>query len=248
MEAGGVVSVGTPDEISRDPRALAAYLGASAEALTPSGTAAVSNGARPRRCQRGRARTWLIDEWERSRAFAEGGGHGFVFDRTRTSRNRRTPLGIGRRAARRFGHRSRPTQLRTLAAVMAVLCGLGAYLAAAPASTPGIGVAGAASNNSLSASLRRASTSTRGIVGNKINVVFPVVSLNSLAGKEGFAEDYEFSEQTKAIKFFVGLVNQEGDPRQEDQPHHRHLTTRPTRRACAPCARTGRREVRLPSP
>jgi ABC-type branched-subunit amino acid transport system ATPase component len=47
MEAGGVVSVGTPDEISRDPRALAAYLGASAEALTPSGTAAVSNGARP---------------------------------------------------------------------------------------------------------------------------------------------------------------------------------------------------------
>ena len=42
-------------------------------------------------------------------------------DRTRTSRSRRTPLGIGRRAARRFGHRSRPTQLRTLAAVMAVL-------------------------------------------------------------------------------------------------------------------------------
>jgi hypothetical protein len=128
----------------------------------------------------------------------------------RTRSGRRTPLAIGRRSVRRFGHRSRPAQLRTLAAVMAVVCGLGAYLAAAPASTPGIGVAGAASNNSLAASLSRASTSTRGIVGNKINVVFPVVSLNSLAGKEGFAEDYEFSEQDKAIKYFVGLVNQKG--------------------------------------
>jgi ABC-type branched-subunit amino acid transport system ATPase component len=47
MEAGAMVSLGTPDEISRDPRALAAYLGASAEALTPSGTAVVGNGARP---------------------------------------------------------------------------------------------------------------------------------------------------------------------------------------------------------
>ena len=44
MEAGAVVSTGTPDEVSRDPRALAAYLGASAEALTPS-TVAASGGA-----------------------------------------------------------------------------------------------------------------------------------------------------------------------------------------------------------
>ena len=37
METGQVVSVGTPDEVSRDPRALAAYLGASDEALLVSG-------------------------------------------------------------------------------------------------------------------------------------------------------------------------------------------------------------------
>ncbi|MDA8356197.1 MAG: ATP-binding cassette domain-containing protein [Actinomycetota bacterium] len=37
MESGAVVSGGTPDEVSRDPRALAAYLGASAEALEVSG-------------------------------------------------------------------------------------------------------------------------------------------------------------------------------------------------------------------
>jgi hypothetical protein len=123
---------------------------------------------------------------------------------------RRSPFGLGRRALRRFGHRPRPTQFRTLATIVIVVCGLGAYLAAAPSSTPGIGVAGAASSGDLAASLNQASTSTRGISGNKINVVFPVVSLNSLAGKEGFAQDIEFGEQTKAIKYFVSLVNKKG--------------------------------------
>ena len=37
METGSVVSSGTPDEVGRDPRALAAYLGASEEALAVSG-------------------------------------------------------------------------------------------------------------------------------------------------------------------------------------------------------------------
>ena len=37
METGQVVSSGSPDEVSRDPRALAAYLGASDEALQVSG-------------------------------------------------------------------------------------------------------------------------------------------------------------------------------------------------------------------
>jgi ABC-type branched-subunit amino acid transport system ATPase component len=37
METGQVVSSGPPDEVSRDPRALAAYLGASDEALLVSG-------------------------------------------------------------------------------------------------------------------------------------------------------------------------------------------------------------------
>jgi hypothetical protein len=41
-------------------------------------------------------------------------------------------------------------------------------------------------------------------------VVFPVVSLNSLAGKEGFAADAEFGEQVKAIKLFVGQINDTG--------------------------------------
>jgi hypothetical protein len=56
----------------------------------------------------------------------------------------------------------------------------------------------------------QASTSTRGVTSGSINVVFPVVSLNSLAGKEGFAEDAEFGEQTKAIRLFVKQINDAG--------------------------------------
>jgi ABC-type branched-subunit amino acid transport system ATPase component len=41
METGAVVSSGTPDQVRRDPRALAAYLGASDEALAVSGAVPV---------------------------------------------------------------------------------------------------------------------------------------------------------------------------------------------------------------
>jgi hypothetical protein len=55
-----------------------------------------------------------------------------------------------------------------------------------------------------------ASTSSRGVSKGSVNVVFPVVSLNSLAGKEGFAADAEFGEQVKAIKLFVNQINNTG--------------------------------------
>ena len=42
METGAVVAAGTPDEVRRDPRALAAYLGASDEAINVSGPVAPS--------------------------------------------------------------------------------------------------------------------------------------------------------------------------------------------------------------
>jgi Periplasmic binding protein len=60
------------------------------------------------------------------------------------------------------------------------------------------------------ASVSSASTSSRGISGNTINVVFPVVSLGSLAGQEGFAQDPEYAEQSKAINFYVDQVNKSG--------------------------------------
>ncbi len=46
METGAVVSAGTPEEVGADPRALAAYLGASEEALAVSGAAATRTPAR----------------------------------------------------------------------------------------------------------------------------------------------------------------------------------------------------------
>jgi hypothetical protein len=55
-----------------------------------------------------------------------------------------------------------------------------------------------------------ASTSARGVTAHSINVVFPEVSLNSLAGQEGFAEDAEYGEQTKAIELFVTQINDSG--------------------------------------
>jgi hypothetical protein len=55
-----------------------------------------------------------------------------------------------------------------------------------------------------------ASTSSRGVTKTSINVVFPVVALNSLAGQEGFAADAEFGEQTKAINLFVNHINDSG--------------------------------------
>jgi hypothetical protein len=56
----------------------------------------------------------------------------------------------------------------------------------------------------------QASTSTRGVTAKSINVVFPVVNLQALSSQLGFAGDVEFTEQTKAIKLFVGEINKKG--------------------------------------
>jgi hypothetical protein len=98
------------------------------------------------------------------------------------------------------------TKLRTVGVVAGVAASVVAYLAVSPAASSGTSSATSSSGRALAS----ASTSTRGIVGKTINVVFPVVSLNSLAGKEGFANDVEFGEQKKAIRFFTGLINTQG--------------------------------------
>jgi hypothetical protein len=89
--------------------------------------------------------------------------------------------------------------------VCATACGSPSPSASsAPPSTGGASTGGAPSP------VDTASLSSRGVTAHAINVVFPVVSLNSLAGKEGFAEDAEFGEQTKAIRLFVGQINDDG--------------------------------------
>jgi hypothetical protein len=102
----------------------------------------------------------------------------------------RTPL--------RFG----AARLSTLVMIGAVL--VGAVVSSAITALPG--QAAAAQPSPVSG----ASTSARGVTGGAINVVFPVVALNSLAGREGFAEDAEYGEQTKAIELFVKQINSAG--------------------------------------
>ena len=70
----------------------------------------------------------------------------------------------------------------------------------------GAGAAAAATVTPVS----QASTSARGVSATSINVVFPVISLSSIAGRLGLAEDKEYGDQTKAIHLFVNQINQAG--------------------------------------
>lgn len=56
----------------------------------------------------------------------------------------------------------------------------------------------------------RASTSSRGVVGNTINVVFPISNLTGLSDQLGFAGDPEDAQQVNAIDFYVNQVNRAG--------------------------------------
>jgi hypothetical protein len=105
-------------------------------------------------------------------------------------------------------------QVRTVLIIVAVVVGLVVWLALAPAGMPGSsGPAGAAVlpvSAFKATPVSQASTSSRGVTATSINVVFPVVSLNSLAGEEGFAEDQEYGDQTKAIHLYVNQINAAG--------------------------------------
>jgi hypothetical protein len=98
--------------------------------------------------------------------------------------------------------------------IIALVVGLIAWLVLAPAGTPGgSGSAGAAelgSSSTTATPVSQASTSTRGVTATSINVVFPIVAINSLAGKEGFAEDKEYNEQIPAIHLYVNQINKAG--------------------------------------
>jgi hypothetical protein len=102
--------------------------------------------------------------------------------------------------------------------LMAVVVGLVAWLVVAPSGSPGGGVAagtaGAAEpalhSSDTTTPPSQASTSTRGVSKTEINVVFPVVAVNSLAGQLGFAEDKEYNEQIPAIHLYVNQINDAG--------------------------------------
>jgi hypothetical protein len=130
------------------------------------------------------------------------------------------PVAALGRSWRRLRRRPRAMQIRTAVIVVAVVVALIAWLMLAPSSSPGGGgTAGAAEVATQSSTTQssatptpvtKASTSTRGVTKTSINVVFPVVAVNSLAGKEGFAADKEFNEQVPAIHLYVNQINKAG--------------------------------------
>lgn len=63
---------------------------------------------------------------------------------------------------------------------------------------------------SVQESVSQASTSTRGVSSSTINVVLPVANLDTLASTYGFAGDFEYTEQAKAIHLFVNQINDSG--------------------------------------
>jgi hypothetical protein len=106
--------------------------------------------------------------------------------------------------------RTRRSRFRILVVVSAVAVGVAACSGASPTATPSTSAATGSDPGGSPSPVSTASTSTRGVTKSSINVVFPVVSLNSLAGREGFAEDAEYGEQTKAIELFVKQINDAG--------------------------------------
>jgi hypothetical protein len=123
------------------------------------------------------------------------------------------PVAALGRSWRRLRRRPAVMQVRTALIVVAIVVGLVAWLAFAP-SGGGSGSAGAAeprlSSTSTGTPVSQASTSDRGVSKTEINVVFPVVAVNSLAGKLGFAEDKEYNAQIPAINLFVNQINKSG--------------------------------------
>ena len=126
------------------------------------------------------------------------------------------PLGGLIRSWGHFIRRPRSTQIRTVALIVAVIAGTTIWVATSPSASSASSASGqtptqtTAGTGSGASSVSTASTSSRGVTQHSINVVFPVVALNSLAGQEGFAADVEFGEQTKAIDLFVKQINDTG--------------------------------------
>jgi hypothetical protein len=123
------------------------------------------------------------------------------------------PLSTIGRSWRRFRRRPAAMQVRTVLIVVAIVVGLIVWLILSPSGVPGSPQAAGAAVVATSAAptpVSQASTSTRGVTAHAINVVFPVVNINSEAGQLGFAEDKEYGEQTYAIHLYVNQINASG--------------------------------------
>ena len=117
--------------------------------------------------------------------------------------------GSGRlgRSWRRF--RRRPGSVQIVSVVVAVVLVVGIAFAVGSGSSAKPGRLDH-DRHSVRAPCRPAPARRRRHRAHSIRVVFPVSNLSSLASSFGFAGDIEYSEQTKAIRLFVKLINDAG--------------------------------------
>jgi len=111
------------------------------------------------------------------------------------------------RSWRRF--RRRPAGVQLVAVIVAVALVVAVAFAVGTGSSPTRGNTNAATGDTTATPVQ-ASASSAGVTANSIRVVFPVSNLSGLAATFGFAGDIEYSEQAKAIKLFVKLINDAG--------------------------------------
>ena len=124
-----------------------------------------------------------------------------------------SPAATFRRSWRRLRRRPVGVQIFTVLVVLAVVGGIVyGVTSSSPAkkntgssNTSGLGLGGASG-----VGVDQASTSSRGVTSNSINIVFPISNLTSLASNFGFAGDAEFNVQPAAIHTFVNAINNAG--------------------------------------
>jgi hypothetical protein len=125
-----------------------------------------------------------------------------------------TGTGLLGRGTRRFLRRSTAMKIRMLVILVMALAVVIGYVVLAPGSSikqiAGVNAKSYGDHHGSFTPVTDASATTRGIVNNEINVIFPVVSLSSLTGQEGLAMDKENGQQDQAINLYVNDINKEG--------------------------------------
>jgi hypothetical protein len=114
-----------------------------------------------------------------------------------------------RRFTRRMGTTKAVLVIVGVLAVIAVIAVL-ALRGGSSSTTATTGTTAPASTSAAQAVLDNASTAAPGVTATSVRVVFPVISLNSQAGKVGLASDTEYGDQDKAIHTFVNQINDAG--------------------------------------
>ncbi len=121
------------------------------------------------------------------------------------------PIGRSwRRFTRRMGTTKAVLAIGAVVVVIVVIAVLVLHGGSSSNTTASTSTRAPTSASAAQAVLDGASTAAPGVTATSIRVVFPVISLNSQAGKVGLASDTEYGKQDAAIHTFVNQINDAG--------------------------------------